>query len=585
MNFNILFNKYESELNNELNYSFKNDYGFLKNNFIQSSDINCDKSLLNKLNLVNDDNEINNVFIRTKTHLGKFFLTSKINSPTDCLKKLNFNKECIKCFSDKTKYEFVLNKLEELKNKEYSLVSLFDEDYIKNIHFKPLYFSDILEKLNNNVYLLNCYTLFNIHYSKYYILSPIIILIIPLLLSKLIPCLNFLGSNFLFKCLTFMTPSFDIFKCKNITDLLVNSMYIIFFVYNSYTSLKLSKHINIVYKHINTQLKHLNELVKCCTTIYKFKDIGKDIRFSSLPNLKCITLFDKCYDDSFLHYGNSLVLFNQCINLKEEFIPYLKFIGFIDYLISINTLILEDNYTLVNYSVEDSRPELQIKDLNHPLIKNSVSNTVILNSKKQNTTNMLITGPNTSGKSTFIKSVLINIYLSQTLGISKSKFMTLTPFSTLKCFTNTSDKLGKQSFFETEIKNIINYIKIVEDLNKNKKNKKYGFVIIDEILNGTNRKDSISVSYVLCKKLFGFDNSLSLVTTHQNYLGKLEKHYNVKNYKMNITYDKDIKQYKNTYKLGQGLSDVYLGIDVLKKTGVSNEIIEEAEKIKKIINN
>ena len=100
--------------------------------------------------------------------------------------------------------------------------------------------------------------------------------------------------------------------------------------------------------------------------------------------------------------------------------------------------------------------------MNHPLIKNSVSNTIVLNNKKQNKRNLLITGPNTSGKSTFIKSVLINIYLSQTLGISKSKFMTLTPFSSLKCLMYTSDKLGKYSLFETEIKNIMDYIKTIE---------------------------------------------------------------------------------------------------------------------------
>ena len=36
---------------------------------------------------------------------------------------------------------------------------------------------------------------------------------------------------------------------------------------------------------------------------------------------------------------------------------------------------------------------------------------------------------------------------------------------------------------------------------------------------------------------------------------------------MNIQYDKDKKKYNNTYKLNEGLSDVYLGLDVLKKIG------------------
>ena len=52
----------------------------------------------------------------------------------------------------------------------------------------------------------------------------------------------------------------------------------------------------------------------------------------------------------FLHYGNSLVLFKKCMNIREEFIPYLKFIGFVD-LVCINTLIFEDDFTLVNYMI------------------------------------------------------------------------------------------------------------------------------------------------------------------------------------------------------------------------------------------
>lgn len=582
MDLSKLFASLDFTLDKQLEYKFKENYIFLKNNFISKTDIYYNKDLLNKLNIINEDKQVNHNLVKTKTHLGKFYLFSKINSPTDCVNKLNFNKECIKCISDKKKYNHINTKLNDLKKIEYSLVSLFDESYTKNSLFEPLYFSDILEKLNNNVHILNSYTLFNIHYAKYYILSPIIIIIIPIILSKCLPSLKFLSSNFLFKCIQYMSPSFDIFNCKNITDIFVNVVYILFFMYNSYTALKLSKHVKVVYNHIKTHLLDLNKLVKWCHNVYNFENIGLLLKISKLPKIESIILqFNKLEDDI---YGNTLILFKECIRMRDEFIPYIKFIGFIDYLVSINTLINECNYSIADYIYQNNEPNLEMKDLNHPFIKNSVSNTISLNNTQKN---YLITGPNTSGKSTLIKTVLLNIFLAQTIGISKSSNIILTPFSNLDCFINNTDTLGKQSFFETEIKNILDYIKKIEAFNNDKisNKKKFGFVIIDEILNGTNRKDSISVSYALCKKLFKYQNSMALVTTHQNYLGYLEKNSNVKNYKMNINYNKIKNKYINTYKLKPGISDVYLGIDVLKKNGVSDDIIKEAEKIKKIVNN
>ena len=144
MDLRKLFSSLETSIEENLNYKFKDEYPFLKNNFISKSDIYYNNYLLDKLNIIDDNKNINNNLIKTKTHLGKFYLLSKINSPTDCVNKLNFNKECILSISDKKKYNYINSNLNNLKKIEYSLVSLFDEIYIKNNDFKPLYFSDIL---------------------------------------------------------------------------------------------------------------------------------------------------------------------------------------------------------------------------------------------------------------------------------------------------------------------------------------------------------------------------------------------------------------------------------------------------------
>ena len=114
-----------------------------------------------------------------------------------------------------------------------------------------------------------------------------------------------------------------------------------------------------------------------------------------------------------------------------------------------------------------------MKDFSHPFIKNGITNSISLNNKQKN---YLITGPNTSGKSTLIKTVLLNIFLAQTIGISKSNSMTVTPFYNLDCFINNTDALWKTIFFETEIKNILDYIKKIETFESDKtSNKKIWF--------------------------------------------------------------------------------------------------------------
>jgi DNA mismatch repair ATPase MutS len=64
------------------------------------------------------------------------------------------------------------------------------------------------------------------------------------------------------------------------------------------------------------------------------------------------------------------------------------------------------------------------------LDKNTINNIVQNSIDVKN--NILITGPNAAGKSTFIKSVILNIILSQTIGISSAESFSLTPFKIYK---------------------------------------------------------------------------------------------------------------------------------------------------------
>ena len=116
------------------------------------------------------------------------------------------------------------------------------------------------------------------------------------------------------------------------------------------------------------------------------------------------------------------------------------------------------------------------------------------------------------------------------------------------------DKLGKMSLFEKEITNLTDYLELLE-------NNELSLLLVDEIMSGPNFNESTKISYAICKNLNKFKNNISLITTHNNKITKLEKNNRSVNYKMVIDKN-DTNIY--TYKLVKGISNDFLGMDILK---------------------
>ena len=121
------------------------------------------------------------------------------------------------------------------------------------------------------------------------------------------------------------------------------------------------------------------------------------------------------------------------------------------------------------------------KDCIHPLLDNPISNSININYK--NNRNLCLTGPNASGKSVFIKSLVLNIILSQSLRLTSCSKLIHNKFDKIFCILNISDDVGVESLFEAQIHRIINIINY-ENNNPNKKI----LIVLDEVLNSTNYK-------------------------------------------------------------------------------------------------
>ncbi len=129
----------------------------------------------------------------------------------------------------------------------------------------------------------------------------------------------------------------------------------------------------------------------------------------------------------------------------------------------------------------------------------------------------LITGANMAGKSTLLRMVGVNMILAMTGGPVCASRLALVPVS-IHTSVRTNDSLGDdESYFYAELKKLSRIIKRFEEGEKL-------FVIIDEMLKGTNSRDKHTGSAALIHQLTALGAS-GLVATHDVELGELAEQY------------------------------------------------------------
>lgn len=201
---------------------------------------------------------------------------------------------------------------------------------------------------------------------------------------------------------------------------------------------------------------------------------------------------------------------------------------------------------------------LEGESIAHPLIKKKerVSNSYALHGKGALT---IITGSNMSGKSTFLRTLGVNIVLALAGAPVCAKKFTV---SELQLFTSmrTEDNLEEHvSSFYAELQRIRALLDEVE------KGKPVLFML-DEILKGTNSHDRHNGAVSLAKQL-STTSSFGLISTHDLELGKLEQELkNVTNYSFN-------SEVKGTeiifpYKLDEGICKSFNASALMEKMGI-----------------
>ena len=537
-------------------------------------DLELNKSVYNTL-CNNQSSKICTTFIRV---VSEYYTNDKLF--------LKDNQKSIQLMNTKTNYccldqtDLIMSFLDDTINDEY---------FIEKFMYVDI---DCLSCLNENELFMKLYSFIGISSPVFALLSPLFVLITPFVILKL----NGVEISYS----TYIEILGDIIQSKIFGKVILNKEGVIFedkiyailcvclYIYNIYQNIqkciKYYDNIILIHKHIHDLSVFLSYTIPMMTlslseriyyksephSIY-YKDM--ETHLSVLESLQSMLLsikpFDVTIEEGFqlgLLYKTFYTIYsNKTIHTSLYYaMGYQGYMSILNELYKNVELKLLNNATFYKKCKKDKKKNYaKFKNIVYPvLIKetDNVSNDVLLDK------NITLTGVNASGKTTMLKSVFINIILSQQIGIGSFSSFSFQPYDYLHCYINIIDTSDRYSLFQSECKKCQEIIQSIQE-NPNKKH----FCVFDEIFSGTTPDEAINCGYGFLTFLNSNTNIRFILTTHFMDLCKKLTNDNIDNYKMVSTIED--KTLLHTYKLEKGMNDIQGSVEILRQLNFPEEVL------------
>ena len=271
------------------------------------------------------------------------------------------------------------------------------------------------------------------------------------------------------------------------------------------------------------------------------------------------------------------IFLNLCGELKKsgEFLFEIsENLGVIDALLSLAQKMIKHNWVIPNITDES---EIYIKNGWHPVLEQInedlgnhtpvLKNDTVLNLNQKM---MLVTGPNMSGKSTYMRQVAVIVILAKMGSPVPAESASIGSIKSIYTRIGASDDIGGgRSTFMVEMTEAAKLLNFAQ---------KNSLVLIDEIGRGTSTKDGLALAWSIAEELATKNSSLSIFSTHYFELTTLPNVIStIHNFHFETIEQKDKITF--LYALRKGPASNSFGLKVAKLAGISNEIIERAAKI------
>ena len=484
----------------------------------------------------------------------------------------------------------LLSKFKESSNNSSNsrIIEIWDE--IKNdTGFKEKYhYIDwpMWEYLNKSDYFLQIMSIYNLAAPVISLCVPFIILIIPFFIikakglhittSEYIEILKTIAAN---HAIGKLFTKFHTVKMDEQIYILLSAAFYVFSIYqNVLTCWRFNDNMTKIHVYLEDIKKYLEEtqqtmsafLLKSETlnSYSKFNEVVKE-KLTTLTNLKVELERITPYKFTYNKVGELGYVLKQFYDIyvnttyNDAILFSFGFNGYIENLTSLSLNIRTKHINMAKFS--NKKKSNQFKNAYYPAL---IHNKPIRNSYKFNK-NIIITGPNASGKTTTLKTALINVIITQQFGCGFYECASINPYNHIHCYLNIPDTSGRDSLFQAEARRC----KEIIDSIKNNSIKETHFCVFDELYSGTNPDEAILSAHAFMKYLIKHKNVNCILTTHFiDLCKKLDSDDSISNFHMKtIKVDDD---FNYTYLLEKGISIVRGGIKVLNDMNYPKEIID-----------
>ena len=488
---------------------------------------------------------------------SKLLIERIIHNPINNLTMLEDRQKSYDVLRSATNIDF--EKLQDYEDDVLWIYKLNDEIQANNLIYALFPSTFIISYINYISPVLELYQIYKIYITPLTILLyPIITLLAPLYYLRKFLHLNLSISSYIsilynvFKVFLSFSGGIKAILVKIITI----AFYIFIFAYNIYQTLEYCYLLHGVRDSLYKKITNLNIFLKTATDIinslpteitHPFITSQQSIENMSLSNN--MTNIYKIWKDPSIKSNISTILHNIYI---------------IDIIHSISQL----NWCNANYTADN----VKIWNMKNPLLHNKQTPNPVDLSK-----NIVITGPNAAGKTTYVKSILSNIILAHTFGICYAKKADVVLYDNISSFMRISDILGSKSYFEVEAEYCSKMMKKATELSK--QNKKTLF-LMDEPMHSTPPTEGMSTAFAVAEYIGNLPGTNIILTTHFHKLISLAETYSDKFINLCVEAIPKEKGFHFPYTIKKGHSHQCIAIELLSSKDFPESVIQSAINMK-----
>lgn len=320
------------------------------------------------------------------------------------------------------------------------------------------------------------------------------------------------------------------------------------------------------------------------TNTHKDKVPANFIRKQTLTNAeRYITPELKEYEEKVLHAEEKILaletkIFNDIRVAIAEYsasiLENARILATFDCFISLADVAVDNNY--VCPEVDDST-RLEIKEGRHPVIERLLppgerytANSTVMDTESDQI--LIVTGPNMSGKSSYLRQVGLIVLLAQIGSFVPAAEAKIGLVDRIYTRVGASDNIASgESTFLVEMHEAATIVNTSTSRS---------LILLDEVGRGTSTFDGISIAWALTEYLHTRIGARTLFATHYHELNELADLFpRIKNYKV------DVREYGDKvlflHKVVPGFADHSYGIQVAQMAGLPEEVTDRAKKILK----